>query len=64
MKTHPHGLVDNVLSTIPEMAAKQLEAHGAFFVSAAAEVHHRVAPYGTLPDDILKEVDLLEGLAL
>ncbi|MCX6602946.1 MAG: hypothetical protein NTV52_05075 [Acidobacteria bacterium] len=40
-----------VLSSVLEIAAKELEAHGAFFVSAAAEVHHRVAPYGNLPDD-------------
>lgn len=50
-RVHSTIKLDDVLSGVLEIAAKELEAEGAFFVSAGAQLDSRTSVYGEVPDD-------------
>ncbi len=50
-RVHSTIKLDDVLSGVLEIAAKELEADGAFFVSAATQLDARARVYGEVPDD-------------
>jgi serine phosphatase RsbU (regulator of sigma subunit) len=50
-RVHSTIKLDEVLAGVLEIAAKELEADGAFFVSAAAQLDARTSAYGEVPDD-------------
>ncbi len=50
-RVHSTIKLDDVLSGVLEIAAKELEADGAFFVSAATQLEARTNVYGEVPDD-------------
>src|SRR5437868_4499541 len=50
-RVHSTIKLDDVLSSVLEIAAKELEADGAFFVSTGAQLESRTNIYGSLPDD-------------
>ena len=43
--------LDEVLATVLEIATKELEGEGAFFVSSAPQLEARTSVYGRVPDD-------------
>ena len=50
-RVHSTIRLDEVLSGVLEIAAKELEADGAFFVSVSPELQARTSVYGEVPDD-------------
>ncbi len=50
-RVHATIHLDDVLAGVLEIAAKELEAEGAFFVSGAAELGSRVDTYGEVPEN-------------
>ena len=50
-RVHSTIKLDDVLAGVLEIAAKELEAEGAFFVSAATQLDARTSVYGEVPDD-------------
>lgn len=50
-RVHSTIKLDDVLAGVLETAAKELEADGAFFVSADVELESRARMYGEVPDD-------------
>lgn len=50
-RVHSTIRLDDVLTGVLEIAAKELEAEGAFFVSASSQLASRTDIYGEVPDD-------------
>jgi hypothetical protein len=50
-RVHSTIRLDDVLAGVLEVAAKELEAQGAFFVSGSPELQARATVYGDVPDD-------------
>lgn len=50
-RVHSTIRLDDVLAGVLEIAAKELEAQGAFFVSGSPELQARATVYGDVPDD-------------
>ena len=50
-RVHSTIRLDEVLAGVLEIAAKELEADGAFFVSASQQLQARTSAFGHLPDD-------------
>src|SRR5262245_14461539 len=50
-RVHSTIRLDDVLAEVLEIAAKELEAEGAFFVSPSAQLQSRISIYGEVPDD-------------
>ncbi len=50
-RVHSTIRLDDVLAGVLEIAAKELEANGAFFVSATPQLQARTSMYGEVPDD-------------
>ncbi|MEZ5356958.1 MAG: PP2C family protein-serine/threonine phosphatase [Bryobacteraceae bacterium] len=50
-RVHSTIRLDDVLAGVLEIAAKELEADGAFFFSMGAQLEARVSVYGRVPDD-------------
>src|SRR5262249_3820183 len=50
-RVHSTIRLDDVLAEVLEIAAKELEADGAFFVSPSSHLESRNSMYGRVPDD-------------
>ncbi len=50
-RVHSTIRLDDVLAGVLEIAAKELEAEGAFFSSMGAQLEARASAYGRMPDD-------------
>ena len=50
-RVHSTIKLDDVLAGVLEIAAKELEAEGAFFVSSDAQLESRARVFGDVPDD-------------
>lgn len=50
-RVHSTIRLDDVLSGVLEIAAKELEADGAFFISVTPQLQARASIYGEVPDD-------------
>jgi len=59
-RVHSTIRLDDVLGEVLEIAAKELEADGAFFVSPSAQIQSRTSIYGEVPDDWSRWSDAAE----
>ena len=50
-RVHSTIRLDDVLGAVLEIAAKELEAEGAFFFSGSVDLSERAVTYGNVPDD-------------